>query len=53
MKSVPMIRAAPINVIVSPRQKALVSVCFKISQVPKATHSGAVLPSNVAFDAVV
>ena len=53
MKSVPTIRAAPINVIMSPRQNVLDSLCFKRSQVPNATQSGAVLPSSVAFAAVV
>ncbi len=48
-----MINAAPNNASTSPRQKAGVNFCFRISQAPKATHSGAVFPSRVAFEAVV
>src|ERR1041385_2919847 len=53
IKSVPMMSKAPSSVIASPRQKAALSFCFRISQVPSATHNGAVLPSKVAFEAVV
>src|SRR5687767_15936244 len=53
IKSVPMISAAPISVIPSPRQKAVLSCWRRINQVPRATQSGAVLPSRVAFAAVV
>src|SRR6185295_11931043 len=48
-----MISAAPRSVIPRPRQKAVESLCFKINQVPRATHKGAVLPNRVAFAAVV
>src|SRR6266487_5035091 len=48
-----MTSVAPSNVIPSPRQKADVSFCFRISQVPSATQRGAVLPSKVALAAVV
>src|SRR5512138_3396488 len=53
MKSVPMIKTAPSSASTSPRQKAGVSVCLRISQAPNATHSGAVFPSKVALDTVV
>ena len=53
MKSVPMINAAPKSAKPSPRQKLLDNLRLKISHVPSATHNGEVLPSKVAFDAVV
>src|SRR5688500_11045009 len=48
-----MISAAPRSVMVSPRQKAEESFCFRMSQVPSATQSGAVFPRSVALEAVV
>src|SRR5512133_321170 len=53
MKSVPIMRAAPSRAIASPRQKPLDNFRLRISHVPKATQSGEVFPSNVAFAAVV
>src|SRR4026207_346321 len=53
MKSVPIMSAAPSSVIANPRQKAVASFFFRISQVPSATQSGAVFPKRVAFEAVV
>ena len=53
IKSVLMIKPAPANVIASPRQKVIDNFCLRINHVPNATQSGAVLPSKVAFAAVV
>src|SRR5512143_3039712 len=48
-----MISAAPSRASTSPRQKAGDNFCLRINQAPNATHSGAVLPSSVALEAVV